>query len=616
MTRLFAPLPVAVVLALVYLPFGRAVPQPDLDPSWQLGMSLVHLHGFEAGPDWVFTYGPFGFLAVPDMVWLPGAVLGLLYAVVTAVGLYFLVGRCLRAWLAPAPAILVTTVFALICSRAAKPPELAATALSVWALTLVAPSELRKRLPTAIVVLLASASALQLLVKFTAGTAAVAVSVIVVVARPGRTRNALVWLGSFVAALSIVWVLIGQSLTNIARWLELSLEITLGYTDAMAIVPGWSGDEHWLFLAVLLVSVAGGLVFVARTARSRALPTVAVTAVTAWIFVKAGFVRLDPSHTSLTIVALCGIVMTVPWTRSASRVGVLCVVGALCATVLGLPDYPTAVRGELSAYAQEPFRGVRQGAAIARAVVQPSRRDSHLAVAREEIQHFYRVPDRVVQAIRGRDVLADPWDISAVWGYGLRWQPVPTMQTYSGYTKELDDLNAEVLTSPSGPTAILRNPKAIDARVVAWESPAYMLEMTCRYGVAVEARGWQALLRHPSACGQPQRLSERVLRPGQEIEVPSATNPDDLVVATFEMVEPISDRVLAALLKPTRFTAVSVNGEPRRFVVGTTSQPHLLKVPTTIDGQPAVNAGLDVRTLAIGHNQPSMTVTFWQIPLR
>ncbi len=613
---LLRPLPLAVILGVTCLPFARPVPQATLDPSWQLAMSLVHARGYQAGPDWVFTYGPLGFLAAPDLVWLPGAVVGVVYALATVVALHFLVARSLRTWLAPATAAVLTALFALVCVRAGKPPELATTALCVWALTLVAPSQLKRPLSPWIVVALASASAVQLLVKFSAGIAAVLVVGVVVLSRVAPLRNVALWLASFPLALASVWVLSGQSLGNLARWIELSLHITLGYTDAMSIRPGWSGGEPWWSLAIIVGSLAAGLVVLVRTVRSDALPSVAVVLVASWIFVKAGFVRLDAAHVGLAFVALCALATALPWTTSWLRLGIVCVVTAMAATIVGLPAYPTNLRGELEAYAREPFRGLRQGASVARALVDPSRRAAHLAVAREEIRDYYRIPQPVLQQLRSRDVLVDPWDVSAAWAYDLRWEPVFTTQTYSGYTEKLDDRNAANLTARDGPNAILRMDQAIDARVAAWESPAYMTAMTCRFAVVAEAGGWQALHRHRDVCGEPRRLMTTRLEAGQEVTVPDAMRPGSIMMATFETGSSVVERLRAALLKPSRFSALYVNDEPRRFIEATASQPHLLKVPATIAGRAAVTGNLDVRTLALGTGQPGVTVTFWEIPTR
>src|SRR3990172_8146424 len=78
--RVLDPIIVAIVLTVVFLPIAKPRPRADLDDSWRLGLSLVHQRGIGAGSGFVFTYGPLGFLSAPNVVWLPGAALGVAYA--------------------------------------------------------------------------------------------------------------------------------------------------------------------------------------------------------------------------------------------------------------------------------------------------------------------------------------------------------------------------------------------------------------------------------------------------------------------------------------------------------------------------------------------------------
>ena len=119
------PAAVASLLTVACLPLGASLPRLGLDPSWQLGLSLAHVRGIAAGPGFVFTYGPLGFLAYPNIVWLPGAVFGLLYVVASTFALYYFVCRGLLAWLTPLAAIVLSAAFALVTLQVGSVAELA-----------------------------------------------------------------------------------------------------------------------------------------------------------------------------------------------------------------------------------------------------------------------------------------------------------------------------------------------------------------------------------------------------------------------------------------------------------------------------------------------------------
>lgn len=93
------PAVVASALTVLYLPLGSPLPGAGLDPSWGLGLSMAHIQRLRFGSGLVFNYGPLGFLSEPSLIWRPGALLGLLYAVVVTWCWFYLVGRTLRQWL-------------------------------------------------------------------------------------------------------------------------------------------------------------------------------------------------------------------------------------------------------------------------------------------------------------------------------------------------------------------------------------------------------------------------------------------------------------------------------------------------------------------------------------
>ena len=111
----------------------------------------MHLRGIAAGPGFVFTYGPLGFLAQPNIVWLPGAIAGLVYTVAVTFALYLMMYRGLLQWVAPIAALALTTLFALatvrVGSNVGAVPELAIAALILWAASLLQPDLLRTALP-------------------------------------------------------------------------------------------------------------------------------------------------------------------------------------------------------------------------------------------------------------------------------------------------------------------------------------------------------------------------------------------------------------------------------------------------------------------------------------
>ena len=220
-------------------------------------------------------------------------------------------------------------------------------------------------------------------------------------------------------------------------------------------------------------------------------------------------------------------------------------------------------------------------------------------------------------ALRRAQVHADPTNIAAVWAFGLEWRPVPVFQTYQANTDSLDQANADSLRDRKGPNAVLREVHADAlARIPAWESPNYMVTLTCSYRLTAEGQGWQALRRASDVCGRPRLISEQVLGGDKSASVPNPRHRSELVVATYDYPTSATERLLTSLLKPTRYPEVRTDGQTLAFVTGTASKFHLLHVPETIADRRVTNGGLDIKAISFPDAPGDVTVRFYEVPTR
>jgi hypothetical protein len=501
--------------------------------------------------------------------------------------------------------MLVSLGVAQLACRIVSPqfvPELATIALVLASIALLTPRTVSSALAVWIPALYGSFAALQLLVKFGTGLVAIGLGVILVLSRPPRARNLVVLTLSFVAALAGLWVASRQSLADLYEWVRNSVEVAIGYSWAQSI----SAREvrWWIPLGVLLaVIVAGGWVL-ARVGRRRAIPSLALIAFATWAFTKEGFTRLDAGHVEIAFLGLAAVVVAIPWRAPARVVGLsgLLVAGVFMIAAQGVSAAPSRAWDALG-----PSGGLIEAARLVRSEVQPSYRDDRLRTAQQNIRVAYRVPSRVVTALRGGEVHANPTAISAAWGYGLRWRPVPVFQTYAAHTAALDDLNSRALLK-GGPNKVLWQ---VDSN--PWESPKYMLRLTCNYAASEQSRRWDALTRVANGCGPARFRRQVVAEGGQSVQVPAPREPGDIVAATIDYPLSVSERVAALLLKPPTKPSVVVNGQPIEFVSATASQLHLLRAPRTVRDRAAPNGGLNIHTLAFPNASGAVTLRFYEL---
>jgi hypothetical protein len=617
------------LLTVVSLPLGSTTPGAALDRSWQLGLSLAHVEGLHFGRDIVFTYGPLGFLAAPSAVFGAGEFLGIIYAGVTAFALYFVVFSWVRRWTPLLPAAGMTFVFSVAATHVGTvpntspiaawqgvspiTPELGALALVLAALRLVEPSGLPKRLPPIAAAVLGLLAALQIQVKFSVGVFFLAVALVVTASRGGRVRNIGILTASFVVGFLALWLASGQALGDLAAWIRASIAITVGYGAAMAYGSGPALTRVWLILVPGVLALVAFAVVLFRRSKRASIPAILLLASGAWFFLKEGFIRLDYFHYPLAYLAFSAALAVVPlrrWWRGLTAAGVIFYA---LATIWLTPAY---VHPTIAEVVSSHRAALTHLVDAARDRVDQRYRASRLETAASEIRAFHNVAPLVSTWLLDSRVHADPWDIAAVWAYGLRWQPDTIFQTYQANQPSLDHLNARHLLDADGPDAILQRPQAIDGRFALWESPSYIVTMACNYWpLAQDQLGWVALRRGDDRCGPSRLIATDTLQPGQAGTVPSPSQAASLVVATFDYPTGIGESLLDTFLKPVKIPLVVIEGASYRFVTGTASDEHLMSAPAGVGGHALAEAPLHIHTIGFPSAASSVTVRYFEIPL-
>ena len=116
----------------------------------------------------------------------------------------------------------------------------------------------------------------------------------------------------------------------------------------------------------------------------------------------------------------------------------------------------------------------------------------------------------------------------------------PTRHTWTLSTRQ-------ALRGNTAPTGVLRHRNtALDDRLPVWESPNFMVELTCGYEVRSRAGGWEALRLARNACERKVPLGERHIQPGETLRVPAPRDPTSMVVASFDQPTSSFDRLLRA----------------------------------------------------------------------
>lgn len=500
------------------------VPGPGLDASWILALNLGAEMGLDHGTEFVFTYGPLGFLAEPLALDGLLATSGALYLLGLRAALAASLLICARRslpWIAAAPAALAVV---MITPRAIVPLALA----TVWAIAAlqVQPPRWSRGL------LLwggGALAALELLIKLNVGITILLVVALATLALPGRrARNLGTPAAVFTASFALLWLVAGQGIGNVGDYLSSSVQVVSGYSEALQTE---APKASWDWLAALLAGVASLAAAVStgrRLPRIRLAALTAIAALLAFALFKYGFVRHDAGHVGALFGGLAAIWLALRWEGLARLVP--------CVAIAALVLVSATASDELSGGAFRPRVAVDQ----LRLLLDPGRREAAVDAARANLQASYALDPAIVERIGDAPVDVRPWEIAIAWAYEMQWRPLPVIQDYQAYTPELDTINAEALSSEDGPRFVLRHVGfggspaiGLDGRYTPFDAPRQTLTLLCEFRAAETTAGYQLLERSSNRCGEPRELGTASAAYGEPLEVPAA-RPDEAIVAMIE----------------------------------------------------------------------------------
>lgn len=599
------PLVVAVVIAFATWPVGSVVPQNGLDPSWRIALHMAVAQGVDFGRI-AFTYGPLGFLEapvnaephtlVPSFAWIALLQVAFAYLVIesarrtlrwpVAVGLAFVACQLFDEGREVLP--LVAFLWAALVVQWGVPPRIG-----------------RVLLPVSGVV-----AGMGVLIKFNEGAIAVALAGVAALWLGPRGWRALgIFAGSVAAGVLVPWLALGNGISGLPRWMVASVRIAGGYSAGLPAETAGRGWEYPLFIVV--VAVIGWFAWRSGEGldRARRAGMALLGAIIGYSLFKHGFVRHDLGHSGSTFTGLIAVAAAVRWSGPLGRLAGL---GACGLAVLSALALYTSGPGPSVRTLLDPGPRMETAARHARLALSPGRREREREAARQALRALHAIPSPVIEALRGRSVHVDPYETSVVWAYDLRWRPVPVFQDYSIFTNALDRTNADAYASARAPERVLRHGGArIDGHSPEGEGPEQFVAMICRYRQQVGATGWQVLARTPSSrCGPERPLSSVTAPAGQDVPVPSAPSPDDLVVARIHVSTPLTERLRTFLYKPRELPEVVLsNGYAFRMPAALLAGPLMVRAPATL-GWADYAAGFQFDTLRVSYVASPIRVDF------
>ena len=602
----------AAVIALLAWPLAISAPAANLDASWMSGLYMAVHDGKAFGTEVVFTYGPLGFLSWPVLWFSWLAVL----AYVFSAAIYFAFVVTLVGSIGRMTGLLGAAVIAFLYLATVPDMEQLPLILGVaWALM-----ALREDRPDHAVTLLAvgggSLAALECLIKLSVGPVILIVCLLGMI---GARANRLQWglFAGFTAGGGLVlWLIAGQPLGRLWDYAVNGIQVVSGYNEAMVIggAPAWAEFFSALLAIGLVVSAWFSPV---RDSRAR-WAAVLLTAVAAFSSYKYGIVRFEPVHLSLGLSAMLGIWLVMPWRRGLSPAYLAT---SIFIGLILLHIYPTEPR-------LDPVKNVISFGEQAELAARPGLRQGSVDIARATLQTTYGLDPETLDLLKGKRLAVDPWEIAVAWAYELDWQPLPVIQNYTAYTRDLDRLNSEAVEdAENGPQMILRqNPggtmplggaRSFQNRMPAWDPPEQNFKIVCNFVPVHQSPAWQVLERVPNRCGAEKLISETEANPGETVEVPQAGR-GQLVLMKIEgaKIEGL-EKVRSLLFRPKLRTATLNDGlVTYALVADTTEDGMVVSRDPALDSKDGFEQLPELRNLKIEGISSLLRFQFYRVSVK
>ena len=510
-----------VTLFLVFFPNLVWYPRgaDNFDPSWQWSLSFATAHHFRWGHDYIFNYGPLGYLNRPNSysrydLWLESA-LFTLFAIAALFG-----AMAVALWPAapesfsfryPGKIFVALLVFNFVSFQLNPMWNVNAACY-----LLLCHSLFYRAPPWPVALSAALLLALCALIKttFLYGGASLCLGYLLAVGlqrEPRRIAAATLLAITFPLAYFLLFFAAGQRSENLLSFIQGSLEIVHGYSSMTL-----TGDPRQIVFALLLLAlylvalVQGGY-------RDRAsIGLLLLSAPLLFLNWKEAFMRHNLAHyanfftTMLLVFWLHSVVK--PKNRSRN----LHLTGTLASFIfLGFAQ-PIAFTTWRPAYGAHN---------LCQFLSQLSAGPSGFAVQRDaisaDLRAQYQLPAALLQALRPAPTLIIPSEIVLAPAYGLPLALPPIPQICSAFTAPLDKANRRWLDRTQPPQVLFAY-SAFDNRYPLFESPEFSAELLRHYRVLAQAGNNAVLARDPTSppaaitwTGQLQ-----LHRFGEEIDLP------------------------------------------------------------------------------------------------
>jgi hypothetical protein len=527
----------------------------DLDSSWVWVTSQASREMLFQSKNFIWTYGPLGFLDHIPNDWKVGFVLSTLFAVLSTLFLFYSTYFLWVTKTKDSAKALVSTILLTTFVDILTPPSVGLVfgMTSLLLLSYLKGNQLRNNL---MLQCMAITTAMLFYLKIFPFSVFI-ITVTGLILRPNNSRKFQDYgvfissLGAYILGLAI---LLKFSISSFIFWFSGYMEMLTGY-KAMSIE---ATDRKWEYLSALILIVYA-LYAAKRFSQSGFLFITFIFSTL--LFFTYGFTRHD-GHSQATFVWLTYLIFALTHFQRL-RINTFIAMVLL----LTLPIQILQIVNFTDRIQTGPVEVIKS--------IDPKYLGMLLGSDRSKLVNSANLSPQFLSLINERTISILPWDQLIAKGYGFNFVTFPIPQPYSAYTPKLDAINARFVQSDASPKLILMNgPKAIDGRNPIWEGPLTNIAILCNYHAVLSDSEYLLLEKNKTrACDY-----------SKSIENTSTVNNSDEYIEIVTVLDSTNNlsKLKKLFFKQFRPGVLQVNGKDWNFV-SANRKYLILNVPQSLD---------------------------------
>ena len=529
----------AVLMTIPWIPSGFAY---NIDESYKAALNQAFANNLQFGKDFVYTYGPYGFLQ--NALYFPQTYAPLVsgrafLGLIAGAGLFRLFEHC---WNRDTRSAFFLLPLVFFFPNSGFAPDSFFLIIATLPLLIYFYVDRGRLSPT--LGLLIVGTGLVGLIKQTSLTLGLAFMLLIAVDQVLRRKWFPTVLAIYALSIFVFWLLAGQSLSNFKDYLANASQIVKGFSETMGrpgapieMIAYVVSFSSFLALAIATTHQHNNRQQNNNRSAFNWLPILGL-ALIAFLTFKAAFLRQDSSHTllaAMTTVPVACLYSALLWpeiSRTRLRLKMPRIkVSALLAVWILLTINAQIIFSSYTNVFNENFPREsyfsyyltathRVGVAVQNSLRVMSRQADLQAIYNDSLADI-RAANPMPQINKTTSADLYPNSTSVLFAYDLPYRPRPVIQSFSAYTADLAKLNASHLRDENAPETILFDIGAED-RLPSADDGLSWPELLTRYDIT-DTRGSYLVLQRRAAPREYllEPLSKTVAKLGDWVELPA-----------------------------------------------------------------------------------------------